>query len=147
MSKAHPLAALYDDDAASAGPSSLIPPNRARADQLSYQQVSTAQRTSKESLAFFESLQAQRAALGAAIQQDKIVLDSIHKYEVEVTKRMKQRANLLQTLQAKEERECGASQQASYAPGQQTATLCETQQKSITGKEDEFSKLDATDIF
>jgi len=110
MSKAHPLAALYDDDAASAGPSSLIPPNRARADQLSYQQVSTAQRTSKESLAFFESLQAQRAALGAAIQQDKIVLDSIHKYEVEVTKRMKQRANLLQTLQAKEERECGASQ-------------------------------------
>lgn len=43
-------------------------------------------------------MQAYEAALSAAIQQDKIVLESIQKNWTEVTKRIMQRSNLLQTV-------------------------------------------------
>ena len=56
------------------------------------------QRASHETAAADEKLQAQRAALSAAQRQDEIALESIQKQEAEVTKRLIQRANLLQTL-------------------------------------------------
>lgn len=83
------------------------------------------QRASHEMTAANEDLQAQRAALSAAQRQDEIALESIQKQEAEVTKRIIQRANLLQTLQTKGEHDGGQAQTPSTQTRPLVATLAE----------------------